>query len=112
MIKYLGGSGTPMFKTKYDIGTRVVPLLFWSPASSCRIVLTDLDVSQVNTGSIRISYGTSRAIMEFYLAGSARLQLKLQTPIVAPSVDWPLYVDTSVSGGIYIQAKGFEIPLY
>jgi len=110
MIKYLTKEYTPVMKSTYDIGTRVVPQLFWSPSASSRIALTDLDIFQTNTGSVRISYGTSVILMEFYLVGSTRVQMNFQTPLIAPTMDWPLYVGTSVSGGIYVNAKGFEIP--
>ncbi len=112
MIKYLSQGYTPIYKTKRDPETRATPLVFWSPGSSNRICLTDLDVYQINAGSVRITFGTgagAEKLFEFYLGASARVIVKLQTPIIAKTVDWPLYISTSVSGGIYVQAKGFEM---
>jgi hypothetical protein len=118
MISYEGHSYTPTNKTAHGFETRATPLVVWTPTTSMRIGLTDLEVYQINTGSCRVRFGSrggdptafhgSVRLMEFYLTGSNRVVFSFQTPILCPDLDLPLYVETSVSGGLYVTAQGFE----
>lgn len=106
---------TPIFRFRHVAGSNS-PVAVWTPATSARVVLTDLVLSSQVACSARISFSTSRGTIvgEFFISGSGTIVPLCDTVIDSQQPDLQLLAETSnvsSTGGLMVTATGFEIDL-
>ncbi len=105
-----GISYTPIHKSAYA-ESPTTTFIVWSPTSGKKIVLTDVQFSCANAGTIRVYfYGTKQTMLvESLIGGSAAISLTYETPIVSDESDAQLRIVTGMNGLVYVNTSGFEI---
>jgi hypothetical protein len=113
MPNYFTDQYTPIFRFKHVLGANNSPVTIWSPATSARIVLTDLVLSSNLATSVRISFSTSRGtiIGECFIAGSGTINFLQDTVVDSIQPDCKLILEASAiqsNAGVTVTACGFE----
>ena len=108
-ILYRTQTNTPVFKFRSS-PSATTAVAAWTPATSARIVLTDILVYSAAAGTVQLRYGNVAGdiIAEFLLQGSVNFRHTLDTPAVSNTYDRALWIESGMNGIVGVSLGGFE----